>query len=370
MADVVIVGGGVIGLLLAKELVQQDVAVQLIERNGVGREASWAGGGIVSPLYPWAYSPPVTALASWAQTAYPTLAAELRDATGIDPEFNPCGLLMLDPPQQEQILQWANRNGKRAELLDRVQTLGREPALELPFDSAVWWPDIGNIRNPRLLQSLQAYLQQHPLCALQSNCEALAIERDPATGQAAVVTPSGTLHADKVVVCAGAWAGQLMAAAGVEVPIQPVKGQMLVFAPQPGLIQSIILTRGRYLIPRLDGRIVVGSTLEHSAFDKSTSEAAREELLAFACDLIPALATVPVEAHWAGLRPGSPHGIPFIGAVPGYSNLYLNAGHFRNGLVLAPASVRLMRNLLLQEPTIVDAAPYSLLAERPSADMF
>lgn len=369
MADILIVGGGVIGMLLAKELVQRSLSVKLIERNKTGQEASWAGGGIVSPLYPWAYSPPVTALASWAQAAYPELSEELLNATGIDPEFNPCGLLMLDPPEQSRILQWAQDNDRAAEVLSKTDSLGREPELASCFAEAVYWPEIGNIRNPRLLQSLAAYLQQHPLCTLETDCEAIAVDRN-GQGNAVVQTTLGERRAEKVVVCAGAWAGQLLRESGVQLQVQPVKGQMLVFRPGGVALNSIVLSNGRYLIPRRDGRIVVGSTLEHTGFSKSTSQEARAELESFAWNLVPALKSGQVEAHWAGLRPGSPHGIPYIGAVPDYNNLYVNAGHFRNGLVLAPASVRLMRNILLGETPIVDPVPYHITSPRPSAEMF
>ncbi|MBA57228.1 MAG: glycine oxidase ThiO [Pseudomonadales bacterium] len=369
MTDVLIVGGGVIGLLLAKDLVQRSVTVKLVEQGEIGAEASWAGGGIVSPLYPWTYSDPITALASWAQNAYPELAQELKGATGVDPEFNPCGLLMLDPPEKDRIVDWADSNQKQFGVLNRSTTLQKEPALEKKFSEAVWWPQIGNIRNPRLLQSLVVYLQGQRLCSLEPHSRVTGIQRLD-SGRVQVSTPSKTLSADKVVVCAGAWAGDLLAGMGIDVAIQPVKGQMMVFEPRPGLINSIILHEGRYLIPRLDGRIVVGSTLEHTGYDKTTTNEARDSLLEKACELVPALRSVPVEAHWAGLRPGAPHGIPYIGSLPGWDNVFVNAGHFRNGLVLAPASVRLMTNILLGEEPIVDPSPYHPLSPRPSGEMF
>ncbi|HAG96038.1 MAG: glycine oxidase ThiO [Pseudomonadales bacterium] len=367
--DVLIVGGGIIGLLLAKELLQKSVSVTVLDRQAIGKEASWAGGGIVSPLYPWNYQPCITALASWAQEAYPDLAEELAAETGIDPEFNQCGLLMLDPPDRGKITNWAERNDKRYEVIDGAETHALEPALGSSEWHGVWWPDIGNVRNPRLLKSLEIYLQRHSECKLIPECQVTRFEQSPG-GRVAVVANEQRYQADKVVVCAGAWSNQVLNQLGIELPIEPVRGQMLVFEPSPGLINGIILHQGRYLIPRLDGRIVVGSTLEYTGYDKSTTTKARQELLASACQLVPALDSIPVEAHWAGLRPGSPHGIPFIGEVPGFPNLYLNAGHFRNGLVLAPASARLMRNILLGEAPIVDPVPYGLDVARQSLDYY
>lgn len=369
MTDIVIVGGGIIGLLLARDLLRQSASVVLVEKSDLGREASWAGGGIVSPLYPWTYSKPITVLASWAQQAYPALAAELLRETGIDPQFNRSGLLMLDPPDSSKILTWADANRNLATRISGGEALQREPSLKFSAKEAIWWPQLGNIRNPRLLRSLTCYLQNHANCQVLTGSEVMSIN-EAGSGRVQLSTMSQTLTASKAVICAGAWTGKLLGTLGVDTPIQPVRGQMLIFEPRPGLINSMILHQGRYLIPRLDGRILVGSTLEYTGFDKATTKEARELLLEQAFKLVPELRSVPVEAHWSGLRPGSPHGIPFIGKVPGWSNLYVNAGHFRNGLVLAPASVRLMRNLLLNEEPIVDPGPYDPLTPRPSSDMF
>lgn len=368
MTDVVIVGGGIMGLLLARELVGRSIKVTLMDQSELGSEASWAGGGIVSPLYPWTYSAPVTALATWAQQAYPVLAEALLQETGIDPELNLCGLLMLDPPASDTILDWAQVNNKSVQVLDYAQATELESALDAQFQQAVWWPQLGNIRNPRLLQALQAFLENHPDCQLLPHHAVEAFE-ELADGGICVKAAGRDWRADQVVICAGAWAGQLLQSTGFNIAVQPVRGQMLVFEPRPGLIKGMILHKGRYLIPRKDGRILVGSTLEYTEFDKSTTEEAKAELLACAYDMVPALRDVPVEAHWAGLRPGAPEGIPYIGKIPGWNNLYMNAGHFRNGLVLAPASARLMRNLLLGETPIVDPLPYDPLTPRPSTKL-
>ena len=170
------------------------------------------------------------------------------------------------------------------------------------------------------------------------------------------------IYGDLIVLCSGAWS-QLLAASQA-ISIQPVKGQMILFNAQPGIVNRIVLMDGKYLIPRRDGGIVVGSTMEYTEFDKSTTEQAKNELADLAIDLFPELASCPVSHHWAGLRPGSPAGIPYIGRLPEYDNVYINAGHFRNGLVLAPASVRLMTALLCQQPLPVDPEPYDPMRAR------
>ena len=173
----------------------------------------------------------------------------------------------------------------------------------------------------------------------------------------------GSVSAGRVIVCGGAWTGRLLAQAGVWLPVRPIKGQMMLFrTPLTSgcrqLLERVVLADGRYLIPRADGRVLVGSTLEEADFDKTPTAAARASLHASAVAMLPVLAACEVEHHWAGLRPGSPDGVPFIGAVPGIRGLFINAGHYRNGLVLAPAATRLLVDQLLGREPIVDPAPY------------
>ncbi|MCX8018513.1 MAG: FAD-dependent oxidoreductase, partial [Rhodocyclaceae bacterium] len=149
--------------------------------------------------------------------------------------------------------------------------------------------------------------------------------------------------------------------------IRPVRGQMLLFHAKLDQIRRIVLYRGRYVIPRRDGRVLFGSTLEQAGFDKQTTAEAKESLYQDAVALFPVLRRAPIEDHWSGLRPGSPSGIPYIGAYPGIDGLYFNAGHFRNGLTLGPASARLMADLVLGRPPLLDPAPYALDAPRPES---
>lgn len=368
MTTAVIVGGGVIGLLTARELLAGGMQVTLVDKADTGAEASWAGGGIVSPLYPWNYVPAISALASWAQSVYPDLIEKLHQETGIDPQLNPCGLLMLDPPEAEQALRWAHQFGKNMQRVNADFVAQREPAATADFSDALWLPYVSNVRNPRLLQALKATLLRHPSFTLLGNSPVLTIEKTQ-QGSAVVVCAEHRLVDDHVVVCAGAWSAHLLREAGCDLPIVPVRGQMLLFDSRPGLIHSIILKDGKYLIPRLDGHILVGSTTEEVGFDKTTTDEARELLLSHAFDMVPVLRDVPVVKQWAGLRPGSPGGLPFIGRIPGWNNLHVNAGHYRNGLVLAPASARLMADLLLQRTPVVDPAPYDPAGVRAVMEM-
>ncbi|WP_109513932.1 glycine oxidase ThiO [Pseudomonas ovata] len=355
---VVIIGGGVIGLLTAWNLAREGQSVMLLERAELGRESSWAGGGIVSPLYPWRYSAAVTALAHWSQDFYPQLGERLHAQTGLDPQVHTTGLYWLDLDDEEQALAWAVREQRPLSRVDVSAVHDAVPALGPGYTRAIYMSDVANVRNPRLVKSLKAALQAMPGVEIREQCQVTGLVH--AHGKVlGVATAQGVIHSERVVLAAGAWSGELLKPLGVELPVAPVKGQMILFKCAADFLPSMVLAKGRYAIPRRDGHILVGSTLEYEGFDKTPTEVAQASLRASAIDLLPALADADIVGHWAGLRPGSPEGIPFIGELPGFAGLWLNCGHFRNGLVLAPASCQLLSDLLLGREPIIDPAPYT-----------
>ena len=357
--QVVIVGGGVIGLLTAFNLATQGQAVVLLERAGVGQESSWAGGGIVSPLYPWRYSPAVTALSHWSQDFYPQLAERLFATTGVDPQVHTTGLYWLDLDDEPEALAWAVREGRPLSKVDISVAHNAVPVLGGGYSQAIFMANVANVRNPRLVKSLKAALLALPGVTIREQCVVTGFAVD--NGRVAGVdTAQGPILGDQVVLAAGAWSGDLLGTLGLSLPVEPVKGQMILYKCDSNFLSSMVLAKGRYAIPRRDGHILIGSTLEHEGFDKTPTETALESLKASAVELIPALAHAEVVGHWAGLRPGSPEGIPYIGPVPGFKGLWLNCGHYRNGLVLAPASCQLFADLLLGNKPIIDPAPYAL----------
>jgi glycine oxidase len=355
--DVIVIGGGAIGLLCAYQLALTGKRVRLLERSQVGSEASWAGGGIVSPLYPWRYSPAVTALAHWSQEHYPALVEQIHKRSGVDPELHSTGLYWLDMEDQEAALRWAQHSGKPLSEVPVSQAYAAVPALGCGFARALHMPGLANVRNPRLLKSLRGALAAMTTVKLQEHCAVRGFVR--AGGHVVgVTTAQGEWLAEHVVLAAGAWSRELLQSLGLALAVEPVKGQMILFKCAADFLPCMLLARGRYAIPRRDGHILIGSTLERVGFDKATTQEARISLQASAEELLPALAAAQLVGHWAGLRPASPEGIPFIGPVPGHQGLWLNCGHYRNGLVLAPAACQLLGDLLLGRKPIVDPQPY------------
>ena len=357
--ETIIIGGGVIGLLSAYQLAGAGQHVVLLESGETGSEASWAGGGIVSPLYPWRYSPAVTALAHWSQDFYPGFGDSLYEQTGVDPEVHETGLYWLDLHDEEEALAWAERQERPLQRVTVERVRAAVPALGKGFSKAVFMPGVANVRNPRLLRALREALARMANVRIVEHCAVTGFMREDGR-VLGVQTAQGEIRAERVVVAAGAWSGELLATLGLALPVKPMKGQMILFKCAEDFLPSMVLAKRRYAIPRRDGHVLVGSTLEDVGFDKTPTEDALDSLRATAVELLPALADAEVVRHWAGLRPGSPDGVPYIGEVPGFEGLWLNCGHFRNGLVLAPASCRLLADLMLGRTPTLDPAPYAV----------
>ena len=356
--SVVVIGAGVSGLSTALALLARGDGVTLLERDGTGMESSWAGGGILSPLLPWDYPEPVNALALRSMAIYGDWVLEVEMASGLDAEFWRCGMLALDVPAPDQALAWCTAHGMAAkrEVPPGLRTLSPTLPLQEGGGNWMWLPDVAQARNPRLVAALRAAVVKLG-GEIREHCPATGVQ---AQGRrvTAVQTPAGSVAADRVVLATGAWAGLGLAGLAATPQIRPIRGQMLLFKLEPGVLCTILYRNGLYLIPRRDGHILVGSTLEDAGFDKSTDDATRHRLHEEAAALLPALAGLQPVRHWAGLRPGSPDNIPLIDRHPDFDNVFVNAGHYRYGVTMAPASAELLADLMEDKAPALDPAPY------------
>ena len=348
MADCIIVGGGLIGMLSARELKKQGMEVLLLEKGELGKEASWAGGGILSPLHPWRYSEKVNELANIGHKIYPKIAEELHQESGIDPEYIRNGLLVLGSQEQELATDWADRWSMNLSIIESADELQKVcPGLSSNYSSGLYLPDIAQMRNPRLVKSVRGSLEALGIKYKEhAQVTSLLVKNGKAKG---VVVNGEELHADNVLVAGGAWSAELLKHYQNTPDISPVKGQMVLFKGEKNKLNRILLAENRYLIPRKDGRIVCGSTIEHTGFDKQISQQVKVELSESAKEIFPELAGMEVEHHWAGLRPGSPNGDPYIGQQKEVEGLYINAGHYRNGVILGIGSAQRIAELIVKK---------------------
>lgn len=360
MPDCIIVGGGAIGLLTARQLFLEGLDVLLLEKGPLGGESSWAGGGIISPLYPWFYGDAVNVLAEHSKTIYPELANTLLEETGVDCELIESGLFTVTDNNQ-QIVEWANKWSVNAVFIadsDSVHAI--EKAAGDAVDKGIWMPDIKQIRNPKFVKALKKSFENLSISYMEHcGVEEIIINNNKVSG---VRAGRQTFNADKVIIASGAWSAQFDVTQS-SVDVIPVKGQMIMYKGAPDLVKRIILSAGHYIIPRKDGRILAGSTLEKIGFDKTISSSAYDELHQAAVKLVPLIADLQVERQWAGLRPGTERGIPYICQHDELEGLYVHAGHFRNGIVLGVASAELMTDIILERESWCDVQPYRMRAQ-------
>jgi glycine oxidase len=344
--DVIVVGGGIIGLSLARELRKQGAAVLVVERGEPGREASYAAGGMLANCgdeTPNVLQPLATASAEM----YPEFVHELEDESGINVDLRAHGTLLFPAP------------GRSADRIEGATPLSvplhdLEPALTSSGRTPVFLKERSVC--PRALTKAVLLAAKHRGVDVSSGTTVDSV--DVSGGRVVgVITGKTAYRASAVVNCAGAWAGHIRP---LEVPARPVKGQMVCYAmPQKELLRHVVRSPKIYLIPRSDGRLLAGATVEDAGFDKRTVPETILELRRAAVAMLPALEQARLLEDWAGLRPGTPDNLPILGgtSMPGY---FVATGHFRDGILLAPVTARIITEVISGGSCAYDLAPFAL----------
>ena len=342
--DVIIVGGGIIGLSLSIALRKRGASVLVVERGEPGREASHAAGGMLVDC-PIETPKALQELASASASMYPEFAHELEIESGMKVDLRDNGTVLF----------LSGEHARFAADFPKANLSQLEPA----FAEAGWSAAAVYLRersvDPRALTAAAVQTAKKRGVDVSSGDEVTAVHRSEGrvTG---VKTVKTSFAAPKVVNCAGAWAGSI---APVALPTRPVKGQMLCLVmPSRSLLQHVVRSPKVYLIPRSDGRLLVGATVEEAGFDKRTVPATIQRQHQAALELLPKLRDAKMLEDWAGLRPGTPDGLPILGEteVPGY---YVATGHFRDGILLAPITAQVMALVMSGETPSYDLAACS-----------
>lgn len=324
-SDAIVIGGGAIGLSVAYQLALDGLSVTLLERGEPGREASWAGAGILPPASWYVDDPALDALCLAAVPKHAEWSERLHKATGLDDEYWPCGAEYRRTEENSAYVDSALQRWERLGVTIR--------------DGVV--PAEAQVRNPRRLRALVAACGAVGV-TIRAGAEVVRFEPGVVDRIDAVHTADGRFGAGAYVLAAGCWTPALAGRAASTSPGRPVLGQMLLLRPDQWRLERIVHLYPYYAVPRRDGRVLVGATLEETGFAQQTTEEARRELLAAARLIDPRLAGATVEAHWSGLRPASDDALPQIGPLPGVANAWVASGHHRSGLQLAPPTAEML----------------------------
>ena len=357
--DVVVVGGGVMGCGIALRLRQAGARVTVLERAIPGAEASSAAGGILAPQEESEGPGPFLDLCLLGRSLYPEFAAELLALTGINVHYLPSGVMRLAFDEAglarlEATAKWQRERGLRVELLSPSEVLALEPQLSPEVRGAARFVDDHQVDNRLLTRALTMAAAKVGATFRTGYVRGVVEEKGRAVG---VDLEGETLRADAVVIAAGSWSGLVQGSALDPRVVRPARGQMVQLQTRLPPFSHVLFSDQGYVIPRTDGRVIAGSTLEFSGFEKNVTAEGLHRILALAMRLCPVLASAPVQETWAGLRPYTEDHLPILGAGP-LPGLFLATGHFRNGILLTPVTAKLLTEAVLGERPSVDLTPF------------
>ncbi len=352
-ARVVLVGGGLVGALSALRLADAGVDVVVIDKSAPGAEASSAAAGILAAQAEAAGPSPLFDLTLESRALHGPLAEEIRGRTGVDPGYERCGALEVARTESEarSLLAkcaWQRGRSLPVEPLDVRALRQREPALAAGFVQGVLFPDDAVLEPARLTAGVvQAAARAGVRFHRGVTARRVVIERGRARG---VDTDDGLLEGDAVVLSAGAWSGAIAQGLGDPGSVRPARGQLVELEASPAPIRSVVYAHGGYLVPRGEGRVVVGSTLEFVGFRRGVTAEGMVRLLGLATKTVPTLGEALVARSWSNFRPYTDDHTPIVG-MRGVEGLVLATGHYRSGILLAPITAEIVRDLVTRGHT-------------------
>jgi glycine oxidase len=353
-ADVVVAGGGIIGLSVARALALRGIRnVMVIERAGLGSEASAAAAGMLAPQAEADRADDFFSLACRSRDLYPSFAEALREETGTDIELDTTGTLYLaftehDVEEVERRYDWQTRAGLPVQRLSAADVHLLEPSIAPNIHAGLRFPLDIQVENRRLVSALAESNKNHGVQIITgTTVESICIERSRIEG---LETSRGFVSTPNVVVASGAWTSHLKATdkALPDLRIEPVRGQMICFEANPRVARHVIYSPRAYLVPRMDGRVLGGSTTEPVGFDKRVTAAGMHSILSHALEICPGVSALPIIDSWAGLRPRALDSLPVLGPYAEILGLFYATGHYRNGILLAPITGELIAEAIAE----------------------
>ncbi len=359
--DVVVVGAGIIGCASARALADAGLRVGVVDPASPGSQASSAAAGLLSPQYECDGPGPLFQLGDRSRALYPEFAAELRSETGIDVELRAEGTLVLALTlEDESVLRqreaWQREADLAVELVEAEQLRELEPWAAPTARCGLFLPNDIQADNVKLCEALVAALKRRSVSwFLGKSASAVKIRDGRLEGVR--LSSDDLIPAEQVVLAAGAWSGGLSGLPR-RLPVRPIRGQMVQLEDAKSPLQLTLASRRGYVVPRLDGRILAGSTIEDVGFERDPTAAGVLSVFTAAFEIAPALSEARLTGVWAGLRPGTPDELPILGEDPEVPGLIYATGHFRNGILLAPITAKIVAGLAMGGESVVELSHF------------
>lgn len=354
MSDVLIVGGGIIGFAIARELRRAGLRrITIVERGVCGKESSWAAAGMLGPQAEADRDDAFFRFCCASRDAYPQFAGELQDETGIDVDLDRSGTFYLsfnelDSSELSRRLEWQRLTHLAVEYLPAEEVRKSEPFISPDVREALFFPNDWQVDNRKLLAALIRYAEQNGIELIENTeIDRLTVENGKVVG---AETRDRRFLAETTVLTTGAWTSLIkLGIAEMPFAVEPVRGQIVVFQTAKRVFDHVIYSPRGYMVPRMDGRVLAGSTSEKVGFDRSLTESAAVTLREMANEIAPSTSGLPTVDHWSGLRPHAFDGLPILGNIDGILGLTISTAHYRNGILLAPLTARLVADSLIDK---------------------